>query len=1197
MKKTIKLWIALALMIVMGSTQVWAFDGSFTIQFKNSGQWNDGSTAVSTIEDVIATGAENVSEIPAAQVLRIFNAGFEAVNYGISANGYGIRLGAAAGGGMVKLVLAETVKPTKLTFKAKQYAEDENTITVNTKKFTLNDGWQKALYEDEDNPEQITGYADYEIEYDGKTEVSEITISSEKRAYISEIKVEYTFEVEKLYITGDFIDWNFEKMFEMKYNETTKAFEYELENIGNNNNYINFAFSDKASFEEGDWDAFNKHRWAIQNYSNMSVNNEGSYQLKISNDGSMYVSNQGTYKLSVAKEDMKLTVAFEAAEAVAYENIGIDDSYISAYDNDIAKAVEAKAAQLAAQNKKVNNVSIYGLDKKKEYTISTTIKVGGNFTLWGNGATIKVAEDMTGDIVTLEGTRSKARKADDGKYSDHYLINNVQFDNITILGIKGALVKDNQKTLLKELNITNSVIEMPASAKNVIDFNGKGYVGQVYIQNSTIYAKDKNTGFFAQYGSRPKNVNGDWTQAFIVFNSTFVNIANGKNFTNLKQQGTAQNKYTLWNSIFVDCGKSGQIVVGFNGGQTSATPEWSVINNAFNWGGKNTGKAEVEKAGKQKDDDGNENDIVQNCIGGSDEDDADNVVVFADAANGDFTLGECVALYNQTGDPRWIGEKVDDDKLYNISSTRYIVKSPDDFETGNWSSIKVDYNYNGTPNPNPYSWSAPKGANVAVEYYISNSAYAVNEVVVAPADGYWGGANAPKRAPGFMQEFNTTMVSQNGNYSQWSFTMPDYNVKLNVSLGWRIRNWWITVPDEVEVPVDFEGKVTPEIVVEDQNNPLMDDDGNTLFDEEGNVLYKVLKEGEDYTVEFEDNDDMGTATVIVTGKGDYAGTAYAYFNIVKVLVAETEEAGKDGLVNARIIQDDEDAKLCVITKIMPQEGETTLTIPAEIEGYEVVDIASNAADIEKFDKITDVYLPAIGDNGFGIEKTAFLPIGFTHPQKMFNVHVPLADLGDYAAMDGLKKFAQYKRLMAEIEIGESNYATFGSRTPALFEEAVEVSIIKSYTATTVTKEIIKDNLVPANTGVLLFAKAGTYTVYAVDENYPIGTISGNKLEAVTFAQNYANDDEFSYFILNGGAFVAIDESDTEVPACRAILKVAKGDAAAAASRLDIVIDGFTGITAVKADLNNAQIYDMQGRKVNNAQKGVYIVNGKKVVIK
>ena len=251
--------------------------------------------------------------------------------------------------------------------------------------------------------------------------------------------------------------------------------------------------------------------------------------------------------------------------------------------------------------------------------------------------------------------------------------------------------------------------------------------------------------------------------------------------------------------------------------------------------------------------------------------------------------------------------------------------------------------------------------------------------------------------------------------------------------------------------------------------------------------------------------------------------------------------------------------------------------------------------------MTDLYLPEIGDDGLFVDNTAFLPVGFTHPSKMFNVHVPLANLDEYASMDALKKFAQYKRLMAEIEIGESNFATFGSRTPALFEEAVEVNIIKSYTATTVTKEVVEGNLVPANTGVLLFAKPGTYTVYAVDDNYPIGTISGNKLVAVDEAQNYPLDDDDAaanaYFILKEGAFYPIADNKKEVPACRAILKVAKGDAAAAASRLDIVIDGFTGINAVKADLNNAQIYDMQGRKVNNAQKGVYIVNGKKVVIK
>ena len=142
------------------------------------------------------------------------------------------------------------------------------------------------------------------------------------------------------------------------------------------------------------------------------------------------------------------------------------------------------------------------------------------------------------------------------------------------------MVKDAQKSLVENVTIENSVVEMPASNKNVLDFNGKGYAGKVTVKNSTIWSAGKNTGFFAQYGSRPKNVNGDLLQEFDVQNSTIVNIANGKNFCDLKQNGTAQNVYTIKNSIFADCGKAGQVVVGFNKarpaphlyGMSTATP-------------------------------------------------------------------------------------------------------------------------------------------------------------------------------------------------------------------------------------------------------------------------------------------------------------------------------------------------------------------------------------------------------------------------------------------------------------------------------------------------------------------------------------------------------------------------------------------------------------------------------------------------
>ena len=280
------------------------------------------------------------------------------------------------------------------------------------------------------------------------------------------------------------------------------------------------------------------------------------------------------------------------------------------------------------------------LAKDGSYTITSSLVASNNVTINGNGATID-ASGFDGDIITLDGTTEVAKKSD-GTDTDHKLINAIAINGVKILGIKGALVTDAQKTLVETLTISDAVIEMPAAAKNVLNFNGKGYVGEAIVKNSTIYAKGNNTGFFAQYGSRPKNVNGDWLQQFNVQNSTIVNIANGKNFCDLKQNGTAQNVYTLKNSIFVNCGKEGQTVVGFNKGQNSATPVWDVDGNVFNFGGVDKSAAEVEKAGKK-----NDEDIVKNSVAG--------VVAFADAANGDFTLEYGSAANTaKVGDPRWI---------------------------------------------------------------------------------------------------------------------------------------------------------------------------------------------------------------------------------------------------------------------------------------------------------------------------------------------------------------------------------------------------------------------------------------------------------------------------------------------------------------------------------------------------------------
>ena len=424
---------------------------------------------------------------------------------------------------------------------------------------------------------------------------------------------------DKLYIIGDVNGWDNTALKEMTFNATTQTFEYTIETEGPSN----FSISTVPSFNNWDEDFKGIYRYAIGEGNNTPQFGE-EIQLTKCVEGNIYLDKAGKYLISVNK-DMKITVK-------RYEDIVIDNP-----SGDLAAAIAD-----AEKGKVAKDITI-NLTADAQYTLSAPIVAPANLTINGNGATID-ASGNAGDVITLNGTTAFAKKAD-GTAPDHKLINKVEIKNIKILGLKGALITDAQKTLLENLTISNAVIEMPAAGKNVINFNGKGYVGNVKVEKSTIYANGKNTGFFAQYGSRPKNVNGDWLQAFDVQNSTFVNIANGKNFCDLKQNGTDKNVYTLKNNIFVDCGKNGQVVVGFNKGQNSATPVWDVDSNIFNWGGKDKSAAEVEKAGKKDD-----KDIVKNSVAG--------VVEFPDAAHGDFN-GMFVPSEgaenpaSMPGDPRW----------------------------------------------------------------------------------------------------------------------------------------------------------------------------------------------------------------------------------------------------------------------------------------------------------------------------------------------------------------------------------------------------------------------------------------------------------------------------------------------------------------------------------------------------------------
>ena len=144
--------------------------------------------------------------------------------------------------------------------------------------------------------------------------------------------------------------------------------------------------------------------------------------------------------------------------------------------------------------------------------------------------------------------------------------------------------------------------------------------------------------------------------------------------------------------------------------------------------------------------------------------------------------------------------------------------------------------------------------------------------------------------------------------------------------------------------------------------------------------------------------------------------------------------------------------------------------------------------------------------------------------------------------------------------------------------------------------------VPAGEGIMVKGTAGE--TFTIDVAASGTAISGNLLKGQTTTGNVAASTAGAYHYVFG--FSKSDASvygfynlaaDTEVTAGKAYLETTT--ALTAGARVAIVFeDEATAIEAVKAqNIENGQFFNLAGQRVAQPQKGLYIVNGKKVIIK
>ena len=197
--------------------------------------------------------------------------------------------------------------------------------------------------------------------------------------------------------------------------------------------------------------------------------------------------------------------------------------------------------------------------------------------------------------------------------------------------------------------------------------------------------------------------------------------------------------------------------------------------------------------------------------------------------------------------------------------------------------------------------------------------------------------------------------------------------------------------------------------------------------------------------------------------------------------------------------------------------------------------------------------------------------------------------------------------------GEFTKVTIGVDKVATFCAAADVDFstlnLKAYTGGGFNRQtgvltMMRVYDVPAGTGLLLKGEPGTYFV-PYSQSY---SIYSNLLKGVTTETNLAaTTGGYVNYVLasgtNGTGFYRVPAEGTTLAAGRAYLTI-PAETAASRSALRLAFDDEDEATGISASLTNSEeriensaVYDLQGRRVEQPQPGLYIRNGKKVIIK
>ena len=370
--------------------------------------------------------------------------------------------------------------------------------------------------------------------------------------------------------------------------------------------------------------------WALVDYPGLDLSScatETGYDVPVTAD---MVSILKTDRMLLLGDGSVKVTSVELIDAPAVEPEVVSILVAPDDGTDIYEAYAAEVKKVTDAGNIVGYVHIQ-LTENGNYTISNTIKSSGGIRIFGGFSTV--------DASALEGNMIEFATLED---PTEWVNTMVDIQQLNVKGLKKSLFSSNSKNYAVETFMIHACMIEQAGDATTIDFTKGSTALDMIVQYSTFYAPTKTTKSFysSQGGQKATDYDASAIQKFTFQYNTMYNLAPTKNFFSHRQSNQKWMAYDIKNNIFVDCGKSGQVIRGFNGGQGGSNPTWTISGNLFNFEGADTSASEST---------GDDAEPVSDSVEG--------VITFTDPTAPDFSgsieLSPSATEPALLGDPRW----------------------------------------------------------------------------------------------------------------------------------------------------------------------------------------------------------------------------------------------------------------------------------------------------------------------------------------------------------------------------------------------------------------------------------------------------------------------------------------------------------------------------------------------------------------